>query len=387
MKKVLILGPFGNNGGRDYEAQLIAASLESMYKVQILSTGEIQPDYKPLEVLKNTKIQSLNRLLFQNYFFLRILAYLGYVKNRFKKRLETYVNSKISKKFLHFESKKRILLEKEIIKSDLVLMVVQLSSKFVSETIDLCEKNKIPCLLRTTGTIKRMPESLKPFLEKVSCFIHHSKQNAANLSEYIKQKYVIIDQCAIGEEQLLKIPIQFKKPLRFGFLGRLSPEKQIEELLEYFISTNKKLIIAGDGPLKEKVQNLADTKPTIKYLGFINNNNLDLFFKEIDILIISSIEETGPLVGLEAMAAGKIVITTNVGAMKERLEGYRLPFLEKDLSNLNFLIELVEKKEIEDLYQMASFLRTKYLDLYTLESIKKLYFNLVKDTLIKNAHR
>lgn len=387
MKKILIIGPFGNKGGRDFEAQLIASSLEKSFEIDILSTGHINQNYERLEILKKTKIKSLNSLLFKKHLTYRVFAYLGYLKNGFKKTPDAFINSKISKKYLNFEQNRINELEEQIKKSDFVFLVVQLSSTFVHKTLVFCAKYKIPCVIRTTGTIHNFDDSLRDSFEKATCFIHHSERNAKNLLRYFKHNYKIIDQCAIDEDKLLRLPIDIKKPLRFGFLGRLSPEKQIVELAHFFNSINNSLIIAGEGPLEEEVNHFSNTGKSIDYIGFVDRNNLDDFFKKIDVLIVSSKEEAGPLVALEAMAAGKILITTNVGAMKERIEGYTLPFLDTDFKNLQQILNYLNNCEIQQLNDLALFLRNKYSEFYAINIIKDSYFNLVNNILIENAHR
>lgn len=387
MKKILIIGPFGNKGGRDFEAQLIASSLEKSFEIDMLSTGYISQSYERLEILKKTKIKSLNKLLFKRHLIYRIIAYMGYLKNGFKKPPEAYINSKITKKYLNFERNRINELENQIKKNDFVFLVVQLASNLVEETIVLCAKYKIPCVIRTTGTINNFDDSLRATFENVTCFIHHSKRNAKNLLKNFKHNYKIIDQCAIGEDKLLKLPIDIKNPLRFGFLGRISPEKQVVELAGFFNSINIPLLIAGEGPLVEKINNFSNTGENINYIGFVDRDNLDDFLKKIDVLIVSSKEEAGPLVALEAMAAGKILITTNVGAMQERIDGYTLPFLETDFKNLQQILDYLNNCEIQQLNEMALFLRSKYSDFYSIIKIKDSYFNLVNNILIENAHR
>jgi len=152
-------------------------------------------------------------------------------------------------------------------------------------------------------------------------FIFHSKANSKILLELYKKqdlKYSIIDQSVINENDLLDLKIsKDHKKIRFGYLGRLEKEKGIKDLIKFFSKRQKslnKLYVAGDGSLKNEIE----WNKNIEYLGSIKNDNLASFFSEIDVLIIPSYEESGPLVALEALASGKIILTTSVGAMEER---------------------------------------------------------------------
>jgi glycosyltransferase involved in cell wall biosynthesis len=101
--------------------------------------------------------------------------------------------------------------------------------------------------------------------------------------------------------------------ITLGFCGALIERKNILRLVEEFrFVTDSRLIIVGDGPLKNNlVDNLQkiDNKH-IRYLGF--KNNLDSFWSEIDILILPSFAEGVPLVAIEALAHGKPLILLNL---------------------------------------------------------------------------
>ena len=217
------------------------------------------------------------------------------------------------------------------------------------------------------GTIYPFEKSNFEFLNKVTKFIHHSEKNASNLNAIYNLPYAIIDQCAIEDSKLLPLSIAKTKPLRFGFLGRLSIEKGIIELVDFFSNQSEyQLIVAGNGPLLNQI---IDNK-NIEYIGQIEPQRLNVFFEKIDVLIISSHEESGPLVGLEAMAAGKIIVSTNVGAMKDRLLDTNNNFWF-ELNNISELKNIFEKLNTLELETIANSNREKYLKEYQFKAIQE----------------
>lgn len=374
-KKVLIFGPIGDFGGRDVEANIIAKSLREQFEVRFFSSIYISSESYSLLDFKNPNYSSFQIELSNNFFILKWISYLLGVKN-FQKKIKTYafVENKLSKQFFSFHKHKVEILKHEVKEADVIVVCAQLTSNYLKEIVNFSTTYQKPCLVRTTGTINPFKKSDFEFLNQVTKFIHHSEKNASNLNTICNLPYTIIDQCALDDSNLLALSISKEKPLRFGFLGRLSKEKGIIELVDYFSNQLEyKLIIAGNGSLLHQVLG----KKNIEYIGQVEPQNLNFFFKKIDVLIISSYEESGPLVGLEAMAAGKIIISTDVGAMKDRLLGTKNDFWF-DLNTIDELNQIFEKLNTLELEIIASSNREKYLKEYQFKAIQDKYLQLVK---------
>ncbi|RZL44562.1 MAG: glycosyltransferase family 1 protein [Pedobacter sp.] len=112
----------------------------------------------------------------------------------------------------------------------------------------------------------------------------------------------------------------------FLFLGRLGERKGIYDLVnainllvnnEGF--TDLKFYFAGDGDIAE-VTSLVDKlhlSPYIEILGWVNNEMKPKILMKADTLILPSYNEGLPVALLEAMAAGKVIITTPVGGIPD----------------------------------------------------------------------
>ena len=105
---------------------------------------------------------------------------------------------------------------------------------------------------------------------------------------------------------------------RICFVGRLSKEKNLFNLLKAVSNLNVKLVIFGSGPLRNNLENLAKKlNSQIKFKGNIPNRQLPEELSKNGLFILPSLYEGNPKVLLEAMACGLPCIGTNVEGIKE----------------------------------------------------------------------
>jgi glycosyltransferase involved in cell wall biosynthesis len=110
--------------------------------------------------------------------------------------------------------------------------------------------------------------------------------------------------------------------LVFGTVGRLEPEKDHQRLLQAFrgVATryrSARLLIAGDGSLRsdleQQCRDLA-LEPNVVFLGA--RTDIPEVLAAFDVFVLSSVHEGVPLSVIEAMAAGKPIIATDVGGLR-----------------------------------------------------------------------
>ncbi|MFH2102011.1 MAG: glycosyltransferase family 4 protein [Chloroflexota bacterium] len=104
------------------------------------------------------------------------------------------------------------------------------------------------------------------------------------------------------------------------FIGRLSPEKGINTLIEAWktMKTDIQLKVVGSGPLQEQVASLAQADSRVEFLGAIFGTNLLTLMKSARILVFPSESYEGfPMVIAEAFACGLPVIAPNLGSSRE----------------------------------------------------------------------
>jgi glycosyltransferase involved in cell wall biosynthesis len=113
--------------------------------------------------------------------------------------------------------------------------------------------------------------------------------------------------------------------------GRLAVQKGFEYLIEsaamlkHRIAQPFQVIIAGEGPLKDALQR------QIQHLGVCDSVRLIGFYKTIgdlyalaDLVVLPSLREGLSIALLEAMAAGKPIITTTIGSNLEATDNGRI---------------------------------------------------------------
>lgn len=116
-------------------------------------------------------------------------------------------------------------------------------------------------------------------------------------------------------------------------VGRFAPQKNHMLLVEAFSRALKEyssmeLWLVGDGPLRPAVEDAVRERGmerSVVFWGIVPK--VEEVLEETDIFVLSSDWEGLPLVALEAMAAGKPVISTNVGGVPELVENGVTGFL------------------------------------------------------------
>ncbi len=102
------------------------------------------------------------------------------------------------------------------------------------------------------------------------------------------------------------------------FVGRMVYYKGIEVLLHAIARTDAALAIVGKGPLEGNLKALAHSlgiDGRVAFLGALPNSELRLHYAACDVFVLPSVarSEAFGLVLLEAMSAGKPLVTTELG--------------------------------------------------------------------------
>jgi glycosyltransferase involved in cell wall biosynthesis len=121
-----------------------------------------------------------------------------------------------------------------------------------------------------------------------------------------------------------------EEPLHVLFVGRLSEEKGIVELLE--ATEDIPRVIVGDGPLVDRVPDA---------VGFVPPKELGAYYERAAVVACPSHREGYGVVAREAMAHGRPVVATSVGGLLDAVDdgvtGIRVP--PKDPEALRAAIE------------------------------------------------
>lgn len=100
----------------------------------------------------------------------------------------------------------------------------------------------------------------------------------------------------------------------FLIVSTLTPYKRIDLAIQLFNKIGKRLIIIGDGPQREFLQNIAGD--TIDFLGYKDDATTAEFMKNCRALIFPGEEDFG-ITPVEAMACGKPILAYGEGGVTE----------------------------------------------------------------------
>ena len=96
------------------------------------------------------------------------------------------------------------------------------------------------------------------------------------------------------------------------FVGRLGKEKSVDVLLKYWAATIKPddglhLLIVGDGPYKEELENQASQlgiSGMVTFTGLVPHDKMPTYFASCDVYATASLSEMNSISMLEGMASG-----------------------------------------------------------------------------------
>lgn len=111
---------------------------------------------------------------------------------------------------------------------------------------------------------------------------------------------------------------EYSRDIDVLFVGRLSPEKGVDILIEAVSSMPELVvIIAGDGDLAAPLK--ASAGPHIRFLGWIAHSELARLYERAKLVVVPSRSEPQGVVVLEALASGTPVAGARVGGIPEMI--------------------------------------------------------------------
>jgi glycosyltransferase involved in cell wall biosynthesis len=144
-------------------------------------------------------------------------------------------------------------------------------------------------------------------------------QRAYNLSAHVVPNGVEL-------EALNPQPPEVHTPVRLVFVGRFSPQKNLVFLLEVLGNLKDldwRLDLVGDGPLRGELEDLSrsqDLAARVHFHGWVTPEAATAVMRESDILIMPSLSEGLPLVGLQALGLGLALATSDHRSMKDLVQ-------------------------------------------------------------------
>jgi glycosyltransferase involved in cell wall biosynthesis len=112
-----------------------------------------------------------------------------------------------------------------------------------------------------------------------------------------------------------------------AFIGRLEPEKGVEDLMSAFHKVaaavpEARLLLVGDGSDRRRLGALAQSLMIDHLTCFLGyRDDVSALLPWVDVLCVPSVSDGSPLVIHEALCAGVPVVGSNVGGIPDRLAG------------------------------------------------------------------
>jgi glycosyltransferase involved in cell wall biosynthesis len=138
-----------------------------------------------------------------------------------------------------------------------------------------------------------------------------------------------------GDSRLLRAALGLEADaVVFGCVGRLSPEKGYDRLIRAFAvlangatpgpTPRRQLVILGEGPLRKDLEKLAEREGVAERVIFAGfHPNVRELLPALDVVVASSLSEGLSVALLEAMAAGRCIVGTDVPGIREAVSADR----------------------------------------------------------------
>ena len=258
-----------------------------------------------------------------------------------------------------------------------------------------CSKNRIPWNIYKWSVIKSYWKLLNEADAKIA------------ISDAVKRKLEI---CGIYEAKVIPNPINLRtfqeiheekvKKIEENYnlnhpiilyVGILMYHKGIINILHAIsrdeMLRNVNFLIVGDGKLKEKCKNYIShhALKNVKLVGRVPFSDIPAFYSVSDIVVFPSIwQEPFGRVAIEAMAAGKPVVASNVGGIPDIIEHGKTGYLVNpfDLETWkNSIIKLIENENLrESIGKEGKKVARKYDANSVVKEITKIYEDALNKT-------
>lgn len=166
----------------------------------------------------------------------------------------------------------------------------------------------------------------------------------------------------------------------FLYAGRLETYKGVMELIETIRKTNTRLVIAGDGPLKDEIVSLLageQLTERILFIGRVDRATVFGLMREAQAVIIpSTCAENSPLVAIEALAVGTPIIASNIGGLPEIVEKIDKRLLFQDFDQLGTILKHFNRNEFQ-----SNMIKEIYEENYSPKSYIRRYEDIVNQAL------
>lgn len=275
----------------------------------------------------------------------------------------------------------------------------QYHSHILTRTCLLFLDRRIPTIANQHGTIKlKSSKNLRWLLFKaldLKDIDYSANVSLTSLNSYINEgifkpyKSIVIYNSvdvdyfkpSINLRNQQRSAIKIGDKFLIGYIGRLSPEKNLGNLIkavkilkEKYDFNDFQVFIIGDGSEKKNLELLVSDfglKSCVNFYG--ETDNVKNYLAAFDLFVLSSDTEGFPMIILEAMSMGCPIVSTNCGGISE---------IFKDI--LSYLCEVNNSEQLaEEIYKVASLSSTD-IEKLSISNRKKIVNNFSTQIVLKD---
>ncbi len=159
----------------------------------------------------------------------------------------------------------------------------------------------------------------------VACISHYCRSQAMLVSPYDQWSKLRIVHCGVEPDRYISAPATGQGML---FVGRLAAAKGVPVLIDAMRDIRARcpgahLTLIGDGPDRARLQDqvLAQgLQDAVRFLGYRSQDEVAQALNKAALFVLPSFAEGVPVVLMEAMAAGRAVVTTRIAGIPELVE-------------------------------------------------------------------
>ena len=196
--------------------------------------------------------------------------------------------------------------------------------------------------------------------------------------KYCLNNVSIINNAVIGDEEQVRDELYdarkrfnlLEDDIVFGYIGTFTTGRSLELLLKIFSETitNKHLVLAGYGDLKNHVEKMSQIYSNIHYLGSVPWDKIQSFVGSIDVGLVL-LEDVSlnyryalPTKFFEYLASGKPVIVSDFPDMSSIVKKYSCGWCVKPVySEIYSLIDNIDNKSIRKYKENLTDLRDNFM--------------------------
>jgi glycosyltransferase involved in cell wall biosynthesis len=192
-------------------------------------------------------------------------------------------------------------------------------NKYIGFKCIFCRRDCAPFL--TDALRKTM---IKQFLACIALFVFPSE---TVMRSFIERDETFKRCVVIRHGIMIRDPPQsyeVSNPLRVLFVGRLSKEKGVNRLIRAVQNVESlHLDVIGGGDLEKSLKKRVENEgiANVEIRGFLAGKEKWSFYEKSDVVVVPSLwPEVSPIVAMEAMSKGNVVIVTNMGGAHELVD-------------------------------------------------------------------